>query len=143
MHNSINGINVARQLAYIKQKYPQFETELSKSGKLLLVKGALKPTARSCNYKFRIEFQVGRRPKVYIISPVLIKNNIGKMPPHLYGDGSLCLYLPRTGQFSDGHWLGDTILPWVSLWLIYYENWLVNGYVWNGGGVHSGKIEDY
>jgi len=32
--------------------------------------------------------------------------------------------------------MGRTILPWTSLWLHFYEIWLVTG-VWHGGGEHS------
>jgi hypothetical protein len=31
--------------------------------------------------------------------------------------------------------LADTILPWTSEWLFYYELWSVNGYEWLGGGI--------
>lgn len=31
--------------------------------------------------------------------------------------------------------LAETIIPWASLWLFYFEDWLVtNG--WKGGGEH-------
>ncbi len=37
--------------------------------------------------------------------------------------------------------LADTILPWASLWLFYYEVWLATG-EWVGGGEHPGERED-
>lgn len=138
MFNVTKGINLARQAGYIKKKYPSFRVDMPKSASLV-VHGALRPTARSCDYSFRMTYHIGSRPRVYIIDPPLSKNENNERPPHLYGDWSLCLYLPGTGQFSDKQWIGDTIIPWISLWLFYYENWLVNGYHWNGGGVHPGE----
>ncbi len=32
------------------------------------------------------------------------------------------------------------IIPWISEWFYYYENWLVTA-KWLGGGIHRGKKE--
>jgi hypothetical protein len=39
--------------------------------------------------------------------------------------------------------IADTIVPWLILWLFYYEIWHVTG-EWKGGGVHppSPKRDD-
>lgn len=103
---------------------------------MVVVRGELRPTARSCMYSFRLVYPQGKPPKVHILNPPLQKGQNGEKPPHLYEDNSLCLYLPSTGQFSKYDLLSETIIPWISLWLFYYEDWLVNGNVWNGGGVH-------
>jgi hypothetical protein len=34
--------------------------------------------------------------------------------------------------------LSDTILPWASLWLFYFEQWLFSG-KWEGGGAHPNE----
>jgi hypothetical protein len=31
-------------------------------------------------------------------------------------------------------WLGDTIVPWLAEWLIYYEGWRLTG-TWHGNGL--------
>ena len=51
--------------------------------------------------------------------------------PHVYSSGDLCLYLP--GQWKESMLLADTILPWTSQWLLYYELWLITGH-WMGSG---------
>ena len=35
-------------------------------------------------------------------------------------------------------WIADTILPWTSLWLYFYELWHATGQ-WLGGGEHPGE----
>ena len=51
--------------------------------------------------------------------------------PHVYSNGDLRLYLP--GQWNESMLLADTILPWTSQWLLYYELWLITGH-WVGSG---------
>jgi hypothetical protein len=37
--------------------------------------------------------------------------------------------------------IAATIVPWLSLWLYYYEVWLATG-AWEGGGIsHEPKLE--
>jgi hypothetical protein len=48
---------------------------------------------------------------------------------HTHDD--LFLYLP--GQWKDSMLLVDTILPWTSQGLLYYELWLITGH-WMGSG---------
>ena len=98
MYSTSKGINIARQAGYLKKKYTAFTVDLSKSG-TLIVKGVLRPTARSCFYSFKMTYQIGFRPRVYLLDPPLQRNENNERPPHLYNDWSLCLYLPGTGQF--------------------------------------------
>ncbi|HHA1433722.1 TPA: hypothetical protein ACOEET_002638, partial [Enterobacter hormaechei subsp. hoffmannii] len=37
--------------------------------------------------------------------------------------------------------LSETILPWASLWLFYFEQWLHSG-IWEGGGAHPNDDDD-
>jgi hypothetical protein len=39
----------------------------------------------------------------------------------------LCLYWPDGEQFNAGMYLAETILPWASEWLTYYELWQATG----------------
>ena len=127
--------NLAQQAAYIQRNHPNFKIRYL-SHNQLEVRGSLQPSARSCAYFFRLTYRQHSRPVIHILSPELEKGATGEKPPHLYSDWSLCLYLPSAWEFSDYEWLNDTIIPWISLWLHYYEDWLVNGYIWNGGGMH-------
>lgn len=134
--------NLAQQAACIQRRYAQFAVSLPKHNRLVIV-GWVKPSARSCPYHFRLVYEQRHRPVVHILSPELQQGDSGQKPPHLYGDESLCLYLPGTWEYSDYEWLSDTIIPWISLWLYYYEDWLVNGNIWNGGGIHPEPTQDW
>jgi hypothetical protein len=50
------------------------------------------------------------------------------------------LYKPGKGEWSPEMMLDKTVLPWVELWLFYFEEWLVSG-EWKGGGEHPVKNE--
>ena len=52
----------------------------------------------------------------------------------MYGQERLCLYLPGSGEWSSELPLGRTFLPWISLWLYFYEVWHATG-EWLGGGL--------
>jgi hypothetical protein len=57
--------------------------------------------------------------------------------PHTYRGNYLCLYYPKFLEWTGGDFIADTIVPWASLWLFYYEMWHAAG-VWFGGGIaHS------
>jgi hypothetical protein len=38
--------------------------------------------------------------------------------------------------------IATTIIPWLALWLYYYEVWLATGH-WEGGGIpHKPSLDD-
>lgn len=127
--------NLAQQAASIRRYRPSFQTEFYLHNQLNIY-GELRPSARSSPYAFKLIYKLNKRPDVFITNPALERDINNELPPHLYSNGSLCLYLPGTRQFTAYNWLNDTIIPWISLWLYYYEDWMTNGYVWNGGGMH-------
>ena len=45
----------------------------------------------------------------------------------MYDQERLCLYLPGSGEWSGGMSLAHTVIPWVSVWLFYYELWHATG----------------
>ena len=98
--------------------------------------GPLQPTSLSRVYEVRIEFCSGRKPKVYIIAPKLVFKN-GNRPPHIYNENEPCIYFPfgPNPDWNDQKYIADTIIPWYSLWLYYYEIWLATD-EWFGEGVH-------
>lgn len=83
-------------------------------------------------------------PRVVVLSPRLEPRD-GKLP-HVYIEpddppaSPLCLHLPSYDEWRPGDPLSETILPWASLWLYYYEFWRETG-VWIGGGMHVGEPE--
>lgn len=58
--------------------------------------------------------------------------------PHLYPNGSLCLYYPDYNEWHANDSWADSIIPWTSLWLYFFELWIATG-EWLGGGIHPGS----
>lgn len=129
--------SIAEQIASMKSKYPQFSTTYT-SHTSMKVKGTLQPTSRSANYGFVLKYSLNDSPKIKITSPTLEKNSKGEDIPHLYPGENLCLYQPKYSEFTGSCFLCNTIIPWTSLWLYYYEVWHLTN-EWLGGGEHPTK----
>lgn len=115
--------------------YPDGKAALRK-GTLRWV-GTLQPSEISAVYRVDLTYQPPRPPTVFVRWPELIPNEMGELP-HIYQDGSLCLYAP--GQWSHHDRIDETVLPWTSEWLLHYEFWRATG-DWHGsGGNHTGPV---
>jgi len=125
-------LGVRDQLARMRAMYPQFRCWVK--GGVLFAEGDIRPTARSVDYRVRIEYRADESPKVYVLSPKLEPREEDGRLPHVYPGDRLCLYLPDTGEWTSEMSLAHTIVPWISEWLFFYETWRVLG-VWLGGGV--------
>jgi len=128
-----NNLAIPVQYANVKKEYPQFKTSILKDS--LLIKGDLQPTPRSCTYQFKIRYYVGKRPKIKITNPELKRNFKNEKIPHVYSGNELCLYYQQYKEFDSKCKISDYIIPWISLWLYYYEIWHITG-EWLGGGKH-------
>jgi hypothetical protein len=98
---------------------------------------AATPSPLSRQYTARIEYAHGHSPKLFIEAPDLNDLAAGRRLPHVYEQRPprLCLYLPGTEEWHPALRLDQTIVPWTSLWLYYFEDWLVTDQ-WSGGGMH-------
>lgn len=120
------------------EKFFSVEDKYIKKGKVELTLN-LQPTDVSINYKVKlIAHQNRRNVKIYVINPKINIYENGKKVPHLYPDGSLCLYYPEYNEWKYTDYWVDTLIPWTSLWLFYYEIWKETG-EWVGGGIHGKK----
>jgi hypothetical protein len=128
-----NNLSIPIQFANVKKEYPQFKVSMLKDS--LLVKGELQPTPRSNIYHFKLKYSVGVRPKIKITNPELKRNFKNEKIPHVYAGNELCLYYPQYKEFDSKCKISDYIIPWISLWLYYYEIWHITG-EWLGGGIH-------
>jgi hypothetical protein len=94
------------------------------------------PSALSRDYRIRIEMDHDLSPDVFVEDPDLDALAGGRDLPHIYHDPTrLCLYLPGTPEWRPWMRLDQTIVPWTSLWLFYFEDWLASN-EWKGGGEH-------
>jgi hypothetical protein len=130
----IKDKTIAEQVSAMRFKYPHFKTDFTNYNSMK-VTGVIQPTSRSSCYEFVLKYNLVDSPKTKIVSPALIKNDKGKKAPHLYPHEYLCLYQPKYREFKRSDFLFETIIPWTSLWLYYYEVWHLTG-EWLGGGEH-------
>jgi hypothetical protein len=121
--------------------WPVFECKIHYGA--LICKGAIQPSPVNGIYHVRVEYGRVGTPKVYVEDPPLRSRRPDELIPHTYPGPRPCLYLPGIGEWRPDRRIADTIIPWLSLWLAYYEIWHVTGQ-WLGGGVHhdgGGRIE--
>lgn len=102
-----------------------------------------RPTPLSREYEVRIVYHHGDVPEVFVIRPDLTEVSEGRTLPHVYSQKPtrLCLYLPNSGEWSPAMAIADSLVPWATLWLFYFEEWLSTG-KWSGGGQHPKDPDD-
>lgn len=86
-------------------------------------------------YGIEILCEQTQAPAVRVLSPPLEERS-----PHIYPDGSLCLYWPKEWKWSPKELLALTILPWTASWLYFYELWLDTG-AWLGTSSHDAQLQ--
>lgn len=107
-------------------------------GKLKLIL-KLKPTDYSIEYKILLTAkQNSEKVKIFVIEPKIVSLKNGNTIPHVFHDNSLCLYYPKHNEWNYREPWAETLIPWTSLWLFYYEIWKETG-EWIGGGIHCNE----
>lgn len=127
--NSKRPINLALQNAHVQRQFSNFSCRLKRQRATW--RGSLQPRSTSPVYQVEIRYQQRQIPKAKVLSPPLAPN-----APHLYGDGTLCLYWPEEWRWQQDKLVADVIIPWTALWLYYYELWLDTGR-WLGPSSHD------
>lgn len=128
-----NKLSVAQQYVRFKRMYPDWDTSF-KSNKMITT-GSIQPTPMSCVYTVKITYATNASPKITILDPPLTRNFNNDKIPHMYDQKRLCTYYPKSKDWTPKEFIADKVVPWVSLWLYYYEVWHVTG-EWLGGGMH-------
>jgi hypothetical protein len=134
--NLLRNKTIAQQASALKFKFPEWDVNFDAVS--LIATGRIKPTSRSNSYMVEIKYNIiQKKPlvEVKILDPILIKNEKEEEIPHMYSQESLCLFMPKYNEFKKTDLICDTIIPWTSLWVYYYEIWHTTG-TWLGGGVH-------
>ena len=120
----------------IQERFPKFVRKNNYKEGIWI--GDLQPTEWSNKYKIQIKYKVKQSPKVTVISPELLLAKGKNQLPHVYSKNELCLFHPKKEEWTPSHFIADTIIPWTSLWLFFYEDWLYTGQ-WIGGGEHPNE----
>ena len=132
--HSTKGLSIIEQDEKIKRKFPQFKRRTRNHKKGIWV-GNLSPTEWSPEYKVQIVYDMKNSPQVTIIESELLYAKGQKHLPHVYPGNVLCLFDPKKMEWNNKKFIADTTIPWTSLWLFYYEDWLYTE-KWEGGGRH-------
>jgi len=121
-------VTPALQAFALRQVMPNGRARIH-SGTLTWV-GQVQPGPECSTYELQIDHRPRRLPTVRVLAPALKPNDQGLLP-HVYSDGTLCLH--DEGEWHSKMLLSQTILPWASEWLFYYELWLASD-TWFGDG---------
>ena len=125
-----SNITIGQQVHAMRSYFPQFKYKRVNQKPTWV--GCLQPTVASPKYRVKVEYS-STYPKVWVLSPSITD------APHRYPDKSLCLYYPKDRSWTQKKYTHETIVPWVSEWLVFYELWCVTG-VWYGPEApHSGE----
>lgn len=122
-----------QQIGRMRQKFPCLAVELKRNK--IIWSGEWWPHALGDIYLIRVSYTIGRRPVIAILRPQL-KLAAGKARlPHVYREGQMdiCVHLPE--EWTPSRFIADTIMPWISQWLRFYEVWQQTG-SWEGEGTH-------
>ncbi len=124
-------LTLAQQCYFLRATFPQFVAETTRTE--LRGVGTLRPSAVSDTYTIKVTYNIPLRPRVHVLSPQLQLAPGCKRLPHVFEGNELCLYL--AGDWRPEMRISDFIVPWITLWLRFYEVWVVTG-SWEGGGTH-------
>ena len=127
-------LSIAEQDRKINSLFHQFSGKKINPQKKIWV-GDIQPTKNSAYYKIKIVYEVDQYPTITVLKPKLVLAKGKDKLPHVYSGNKLCLFSPEKNEWTPNKFIADTIIPWTSLWLFYYESWLYTG-KWEGGGRH-------
>lgn len=123
-------LTLGQQLMEMRRIHPAFASSFRRNR--LVCEGSVRPWDIGDLYAVRVEYDLnGRRPSVRVLSPALQRRDPNQPIPHMFSDGTLCLHLPE--EWNANMTIAEKIVPWISIWLYYYEIWLFTGN-WKGGG---------
>jgi hypothetical protein len=125
------NLTLAQQAAWL-DRMPTWDARVSKG--VLSAKGRVRPDPLCREYVVQISYRLPKSPTVRLVDPPLEQREC-QWPDHIYSGRLLCLYNPRRHEWDGADLISETIVPWISEWLYFYEIWLATG-DWLGGGEH-------
>jgi hypothetical protein len=134
------ALRLSEQLMRMRFGCPSFDSKIT--GNKLLAVGRVQPTPLCGVYRVRVEYEPGEYPRAYVLDPTLEPRAPDGAIPHVYRDPVLrpCLFRPTKGEWTSAMSIAASIVPWLELWLFYYEVWHATG-DWLGGGEHPPPAE--
>lgn len=134
-------LSIFDQARLLRKRFPDTALRVRREGSahILAARLHLRPGAWCDQYRVGILYAFGHRPRVWVLSPQPVLFAHGQVTPHLNADFTLCLYDPHGDEWGPDRSIADTTVPWTSLWLMYYEDWLETG-DWKGGGAPMPEV---
>ena len=126
-------LSAAQQIGRMRSKYPALELTLKRNR--ITWTGDWWPHALSDTYRIRVTYVIGRRPVIGVLSTQLRLAAGKERLPHTYPEGQQDICVHRPEEWTPGSYIADTIMPWISQWLRFYEVWEQTG-SWEGEGTH-------
>lgn len=130
------ALALGQQILAMQQFFPNFH--YGRENNTPTWKGTLQPTDTSPRYTVKISYrfdnQFSKAPRVWVLSPEIHPN-----AKHRYRDQSLCLYYPKDRSWTPYKFISETIVPWTSLWLLFYEIWLDTDHWYGSEVAHTGS----
>ncbi|MDX2001357.1 MAG: hypothetical protein SFW35_02940 [Chitinophagales bacterium] len=120
MFQRAKPFNPETQVLSMRSSYPDFKC--NKKGLAMEFTGILRVMPELPEYTVTVIYDLDKRPKVYIRAPQLLEN-----APHLYPDGTLCLYHPDNYHWTREKLIAKEIMSWTAAWIYFYEVWLETG----------------
>jgi hypothetical protein len=132
-------LTVRQQIAAMRRAWPAFKC--CRLEEQVIWVGPLQPAEWTSTHTVELHFWARRREEaggasVRVLRPILKVTDTELSSVHMYRDGQLCLFNPNRKEWNAGQSVADTIVPWTSEWLYFYEVWLRTG-SWLGGGDHG------
>jgi hypothetical protein len=125
-------LTVATQIHHMRAKYPEFHA-ISNRGTWVQWTGPLVPTAMSEAYTIEITYEIPVRPEIHVLFPTLKVRPACDRIPHVFSENKLCVH--QAHEWCGNKILALTTIPWISVWLYFYEIWYATG-LWLGEGTH-------
>lgn len=135
--NRVNPISIlSKEKSLILKNYSMIECTI-KNG-FLYCYGTCQPTENSIIYNYRIKYDAGKSPKIYVTNPEIDYHDDIHMYPK---DNCLCLYHKTDLVWGTEYHLFDTIIPWTHEWFLFYEIYQITG-KWEHPFVKHKKIKE-
>jgi hypothetical protein len=147
---------VEEQDAAIRRDFPEFRLTAG-AGWIGIWEGPVRPISKT--YCIRIVFFRKRffdgwtledpYVSVFVIDPLIGAEAIKeeRLLPHIYRNEQrpeyprLCLYDPKEMFWAPERFIAETVIPWASQWLFFYEYWQITG-EFKGPGRHPERRRD-
>lgn len=133
-------IPLITQEKLLKKHYPNCFVKRNRKSDSLTWVGQLRPTPLSKKYTVLVLLK-NNKVETFVIEPkkLILYEGETKLP-HVYSTPrqKLCLFFPDGKEWNRSFLISDTIIPWASEWLYYYELWLITG-KWLGGGIEHNE----